>query len=113
MCAPWSRCAREEVASASSACCCEQPHAEPTLIIADKFACLQVLPFIHRVLHGPGAGAAAAQALGPVLLGALWRAIQDGSSHLALPLLLDACQALQPQVLGYSWLCAVLCQLWS
>lgn len=58
----------------------------------------QVLPFIHRVLHGPGAGAAAARALGPVLLGALWRAIQQGSAPLALPLLMDACQALEPQV---------------
>ena len=53
---------------------------------------------MHRVLHGPGAGAAAAQALGPVLLGALWRAIQEGASSLALPLLLDICQAQQPQV---------------
>ena len=60
--------------------------------------CSQVMPFVHRILHGPGAGAAAAEALGPVLLVALWRAIQAGASSTALPLLLDACQALQTQV---------------
>ena len=60
--------------------------------------CRQVIPFVRRVLHGPGAGAAAAEALGPVLLGALWRALQAGASSAALPLLLDACTSLQTQV---------------
>lgn len=69
-----------------------------TLPHGDRLVCWQVLPFVHRVLHGPGAGTAAGQALGPVLLGAIWRVIQEGSSSLALPLLLDACQALRPQV---------------
>ena len=33
-----------------------------------------------------------------MLLGALWRAIQEGQASMAMPLLLDTCQALQSQV---------------
>ena len=69
--------------------------------------CWQVLPFVYRILHGPGAGNAAAQALGPVLLGALWRAIQEGQASTAMPLLLDMCQALQSQV-STEHLCSIL-----
>ncbi len=59
---------------------------------------LQVLPFVRKVLHGRGGGSAAARALGPVLLGALGRAAQGADRSRALPLLVDLCEALRPQV---------------
>ncbi len=63
--------------------------------------CVQVLRFVRRILHGTGAGPAAARALGPLLLGALGRGLLTGNAaqrSLALPLLIDACEALRPEV---------------
>jgi hypothetical protein len=58
----------------------------------------QVLTFVHKVLHGRGGGASAARALGPALLGAAGRAVMGANRSHALPLLMDLCEALRPQV---------------
>lgn len=60
----------------------------------------QVLQFVRQILHGAGAGPAAAAALGPLLLGALGRGIMAGNAaqrSRALPMLVDACDALRPE----------------
>lgn len=59
----------------------------------------QVLLFVRQILHGAGAGPAAAAALGPLLLGALGRSVTAGNAaqrSRGLPLLVDACDALRP-----------------
>ncbi|BDA46529.1 probable small subunit processome component 20 homolog at N-terminal half [Coccomyxa sp. Obi] len=59
-----------------------------------------VLQFVREMLHGAGAGPAAAAALGPLLLGALGRGVMAGNATQrarALPLLVDACDALRPE----------------
>lgn len=56
---------------------------------------------MREILHGAGAGSAAAAALGPLLLGALGRGVMAGNAAQrarALPLLVDACDALRPDV---------------